>query len=53
MESLKPILLLVVLAGVGYGVYVALNHAPAPEPFPSVRAKTIRTAVKKPLPAER
>ena len=36
MESLKPILLLVVLAGVGYGVYVALNHAPAPEPFPSV-----------------
>ena len=32
MESLKPILLLIVLSGVGYGVYVALNHAPAPEP---------------------
>lgn len=32
MESLKSILLLVVLSGVGYGVYVALNHAPPPEP---------------------
>jgi LysM repeat protein len=32
MESLKPILLCVVLAGVGYGVYIALNHAPPPEP---------------------
>src|SRR5215831_9477586 len=31
VESLKPILLLVVLSGVGYGVYVALNHAPPPE----------------------
>ncbi len=28
MESLKPLLLLVVLGGVGYGVYVALNQAP-------------------------
>jgi hypothetical protein len=36
MESLKPILLLMVLAGVGYGVYVALNHAPALEPIPGV-----------------
>jgi LysM repeat protein len=32
MESLKPILLCVVLAGVGYAVYIALNHAPPPEP---------------------
>jgi LysM repeat protein len=32
MESLKPILLCVVLVGVGYGVYIALNHAPPPEP---------------------
>jgi hypothetical protein len=34
MESLKPILLLVVLSGVGYGVYVALNHAPPSESAP-------------------
>jgi hypothetical protein len=32
VESLKSILLLVVLSGVGYGVYVALNHAPPSEP---------------------
>jgi hypothetical protein len=32
VESLKPILLLLVLGGVGYSVYVALNHAPPPEP---------------------
>ena len=32
MESLKSVLLLVVLSGVGYGVYVALNHAPPSEP---------------------
>jgi hypothetical protein len=31
VESLKPLLLLIVLGGVGYGVYVALNHAPPPE----------------------
>jgi LysM repeat protein len=31
VESLKPLLLLLVLGGVGYGVYVALNHAPPPE----------------------
>jgi LysM repeat protein len=31
VESLKPLLLFVVLGGVGYGVYVALNHAPPPE----------------------
>jgi LysM repeat protein len=32
VESLKPILLLVVLGGVAYAVYVALNHAPPTEP---------------------
>jgi hypothetical protein len=32
VESLKSILLLVVLSVVGYGVYVALNHAPPSEP---------------------
>ncbi len=32
VESLKPLLLFVVLGGVGYGVYVALNQAPPPEP---------------------
>ncbi len=31
MESLKPILLLVVLGGIGYAVYVALNRAPPSE----------------------
>ncbi len=31
VESLKPLLLLLVLGGVGYAVYVALNHAPPPE----------------------
>jgi len=31
VESLKPLLLLLVLGGVGYSVYVALNHAPPPE----------------------
>lgn len=31
VESLKPLLLLLVLGCVAYGVYVALNHAPAPE----------------------
>jgi hypothetical protein len=36
VESLKSILLLVVLSGVGYGVYVALNHAPPPEPTTSL-----------------
>ena len=36
VESLKPLLLLVVLGGVGYGVYVALNQAPSPEPSPRV-----------------
>lgn len=36
MESLKSILLLVVLSGVGYGVYVALNHAPPSEPPTSI-----------------
>ncbi len=34
MESLKGILLLIVLGCVGYGVYVALNHAPPSEPAP-------------------
>lgn len=32
MESLKPILLLIVLSGIGYLVYVALNRAPPSEP---------------------
>jgi LysM repeat protein len=36
VESLKSILLLVVLSGVGYGVYVALNHAPPSEPSTSI-----------------
>jgi len=36
VESLKSILLLVVLSGVGYGVYVALNHAPPSEPPTSI-----------------
>src|SRR5262249_43257051 len=36
VESLKSILLLVVLSGVGYGVYVALNHAPPSEPGTSL-----------------
>jgi LysM repeat protein len=31
VESLKPVLLLLVLGGVAYAVYVALNHAPPPE----------------------
>jgi LysM repeat protein len=31
VESLKPLLLLLVLGGVAYAVYVALNHAPPPE----------------------
>jgi len=35
VESLKPFLLCVVLGGVAYGVYVALNHAPPPEPPPA------------------
>ncbi|HTQ38899.1 MAG TPA: LysM peptidoglycan-binding domain-containing protein [Pirellulales bacterium] len=34
MESLKPMLLCIVLGGVGYGVYVALNHVPPPEASP-------------------
>jgi hypothetical protein len=32
VESLKPILLLIVLSGIGYLVYVALNRAPPSEP---------------------
>ena len=33
MSSLKPLLLLIVLAGVSYGVYVAINKNPTPD-FP-------------------
>lgn len=53
MESLKPLLLFVVLGGVGYGVYVALNQSPPLEPVPRVApiknkatppaAKSVRT----------
>ncbi|HEY2880875.1 MAG TPA: LysM peptidoglycan-binding domain-containing protein [Pirellulales bacterium] len=46
MESLKPILLFVVLGGVGYGVYVALNHAPPPDSATSAGSDWNKTPAK-------
>ena len=36
MNLLKPMLLMVVLGGIGYGVYTVLNKGPAPEPPPGI-----------------
>lgn len=36
MSWLKPMLLMIVLGGIAYGVYVVLNKGPAPEPPPGV-----------------
>jgi LysM repeat protein len=36
VNLLKPMLLMVVLGGIGYGVYTVLNKGPAPEPPPGI-----------------
>src|SRR5215468_4289116 len=48
VESLKPILLLVVLGGVAYAVYVALNHAPPTDPPGLVETDWNKPAVAEP-----